>query len=362
MGKRTTFIAAACAAAMSAAGCVTAGDQSFSRRDDDTTSVFCAGQRLPLITAIGGSAPYVKLQLAGKEGLFLIDYGASQSVIEDGVWQLPPKGPPGWTQLSTPTGSIDLVPLGPHNIPGWTSIPKLNFQVTDRNITVPGRGPQIGVLSHGDLFFNQSLEFHYDDPADEHVIISAFGADCSGDALEAAGFKRIRQEGHWAAGGVAPNGVHNGPVAYIRFVQGGATDAATSVRTFAQLDTGLDDLAAPFTIVVNQALLAQLNSSAVRPVRLASIDIIDCMGSGQRQDVYSLPGHLVRIEDESGRTIHVVPNFHLVHSVAGEGCHGISEFDKPAAQLSASFLRDFGTTIFMGQTKEVWIRPSAAAR
>lgn len=322
--------------------------------------VFCPGTRLPVLTGDAGSAPYVELELDGQRGLFLIDSGASQSVIEKGVWELPPPGPR-WSKLDSVGGTIDLVAMGPHNIPGWSSVPMLNFQVADRNITVPGRGKQIGVLGIGDLFFNQSLEFHYENPDDQYVVIGAFGGACPKAPLEDAGFHLIAQQGHWAQGTKAPDGVHNGPVAYINIVPAGGAEVSVGVRTFAQIDTGLDDLVWPFTIVINQPLLESPKSSNSSMVLENSTQIIDCQGRTQRQDVYSLPGHSVRIEDGEGDLVQRVSKFYLVLSAAGEGCHGISEYRAPAAQLGASFLRSFGTTIFVGQRNEVWIRPRAAA-
>lgn len=320
-------------------------------------SAICEGSRVPVLTATGGSAPYVELELAGRTGLFLIDYGASQSVIEEGLWQLPPKPGPRWSILTTSGGVIDLVSMGPNTIPGWTNEQLLNFQVEDRNLTVAGHGDQIGVLGVGDLFFNQSLEFHYENPADQHVFISAWGADCPAALLSAAGLRRIGQEAHWRQGKDAPDGVHNGPVAYISFAAAGAAGASLGISTFAQIDTGLDDSVWPNTVIINRALLDRLNASGTPPVLRNSAEIVDCKGNRLRQEVYALPGHVVRIEDEAGRQLRSVEQFNLIFQAAAPGCHGISEYAQPAAQLGASFLREFGTTVFLGQRSEVWLRP-----
>ncbi|HLL02352.1 MAG TPA: hypothetical protein VK539_17345 [Myxococcaceae bacterium] len=314
--------------------------------------------RIPVLTATDGSAPYVELELVGRRGLFLIDYGASQSVIEEGVWHLPPKPGPRWSTLKTPDGAvIDLVSMGPHTVPGWTKVQMLSFQVDDRNLTVAGHGEQVGVLGVGDLLFNQSAEFHYEDPADQHVVISDFGANCPTAALTAAGLRRIGQQGHWQQGNQAPNGVHNGPVAYVSFAAADAAGTPLGIRTFAQIDTGLDDTVWPRTIIINRPLLDRLKASRTPPVLRDSAEIKDCKGNKQRQEVYILPGHVVRIEDESGAQLRRVAQFHLLFQSAAPGCHGISGHAQPAAQLGASFLREFGTTIFLGQRSEVWMRP-----
>lgn len=318
----------------------------------------CAGTVLPVLTAAGGHAPYVELELAGQAGLFLIDYAASQSVLEQGVWQLPAKPGDRWSTLRAADGStIDLVSMGPHTIPGWVGLPMLNFQIEDRDSEVAGHGPQIGVIAVGDLLFNQSVEFHFEDPGEQHVFISDWGAQCPASDLAAAGLERIDQTGHWAQGPQAPNGVFNGPVVYVSF-EPRSGEGSPIGRTFAQFDTGLDDAVWDRTIIINRPLLDLLKSSA-QPPRLQDTSLIrDCKGDARTQEVYSYAARRLRIENEDGKVIRRVAKFTLIFQDAAGECGGISAHPQPAAQMGASFLREFGTAVFLGQRNEVWVSGS----
>lgn len=314
----------------------------------------CVGTLLPVITATKGHSPYVELEVAGNVGLFLIDYGASQSVLEDGVWDLPPKPGDRWTKMShESTDGIDLVSMGPHNIPGWASVERLDFQIVDRNLTVAGHGPQVGVITPGDLLFNQSVEFHFGD-AGQVVFVSDYGEACSPEQFAEAGMRLIDQTGHWENGEATPDGIFNGPVLHVAFETN--SGEVTFGRTFAQFDTGLDDQVWDRTIIVNRALLDELKSAEVGPVLQGRSTFLDCEGEDRMQEVYLHPNHSLRIEDGMGKLVHKVDAYTLLFQDSAGTCGGITAHNEPAAQLGASFLREFGTTAFVGQRKEVWVK------
>jgi len=244
--------------------------------------------------------------------------------------------------------------MGPNNVPGWSNFPLLNFQIADRNFTVEGRGPQIGVLSVGDLLFNQVVEFHFGGSEAGNISISEYGAECTAEKLEQAGLERIGQEGHWVQGSNAPDGIFNGPVVHIGFSSSLEEEADNSIHAFAQFDTGLDDSVWNRTIIVNRPLLEMLQGLAKPPVPHSTAVITDCTGTERTQQVFLPQGNL-RIENQEGHTIREVADYHILFQDAAPSCGGISGADGPAAQIGASYLREFGTTVFVGQRKEVWV-------
>jgi hypothetical protein len=309
---------------------------------------FCTGTELPITSTTGRNAPYVDLSFEGKGGPFLLDYGASASSIEDGVWVIPSIDP----RIST-DASGQLIKATGLSLPGWATVP-ITLRIFDRNVYLSDKRQQYGVIGV-DLIERQNVELHYEQADKRYVVVSAYNAGCDTTQLKSKGFVKISQAGHWAQGGVAPDGIHNGPVAYFALAdeKGGVT------KTYwAQIDTGYEDSLLVHSIEINKLLLDALQASGTPLVEGQRVQVTGCDKAVHMRRTFTAPGRTLRVRNEADEEVVQLKAFHLLLKEPAEGCGGISTATAPAGQMGASFLKAFGTTIFMGSTKEVWIRPA----
>jgi hypothetical protein len=306
----------------------------------------CGGTTLPISTSPGRNAPYVDLTFEGKTGPFLIDYGASASSLEEGIWAIPSIALRLGHDASGPTTKAEGFGL-----PGWASIP-VTLKIFDRNVYLPDQRQQHGVVGV-DLTESQNVELNYDRADKRSATISAYNAACDTSKFSAAGFVKIGQAGHWAKGGVAPDGIHNGPVAYFSLVDG--KGVATKLY-WAQLDTGYEDSLLAHSIDINTALFTSLQSSGITLSEGPSMQVTGCDGKPHSRRTFTAPAQTLRVQSDTGEVVTQLKSFHFLLKDQAEVCGGISTASTPAGQFGASFLKAFGTTIFMGSTKEVWVR------
>lgn len=310
-----------------------------------TAIAVCHGKPFALDHATSGFAPYVTLALAGKSGPFLIDYGASDSVVESGIW-LTPSGDPRWKP--SPAGA--KFPLGPIDLPGWDApAGKIDFLIEARDINLRPGAKQLGVLG-ADLFPNQIVHFSYTGP--DTVHISPYPApECSASTLQRAGFTQVDQSGHWADGTVAPDGIHNGPVLHGRFL-GAQGQALEGTALWGQLDTGYDDIAYPHSLIVNEPLFDALSRSGLTLRRVGWVTTKTCAGTAQAEVMAA--GEPLAITTGTD-AIGSVRNVHIVRSPK-TACGGISGAAVPAGQFGASFLEAIGEVVVHAPRKEVWLK------
>lgn len=297
---------------------------------------FCPGQRLSIYTPPLSSEPYVALTVGNLTGPFLIDYGATQSSLEGTLWNIE-------------TGPVDMT--GPA-LPGLP--PSNRFLVSNRNMTQQGVGRQHGVIGT-DLLSKMVVELRYENANDEHLVVSS---RCDTSGLAARGFWRFGQRGFFSARSPPGQLLPNVPVLHIDF-QKGWGGAALGAKTWAQIDPGFGDPVRPYSIDVNEAYLAQLKARQVPLVEVDSVVLNDCMNTPRTDRVYVVPGHMLRLEDETGKVMYRQSSFHVV--LKGKGapqCGGIAHMVVPAAQFGASFLRLLGRTIFDPFNEAVWILPT----
>jgi hypothetical protein len=108
---------------------------------------------------------------------------------------------------------------------------------------------------------------------------------------------------------------------------------------------------------VNEPLFAQLAALKPGPVQVGTVRISGCGKEDSVRPVYVMPEWKLRIMDETGvRLARWFDGFYIVVKPTQTTCGGIGPMTQPAAQLGASFLRAFGTTIFMPSTQDLWIR------
>jgi len=189
-----------------------------------------------------------------------------------------------------------------------------------------------------------TTELHYREAGDQHVVLSP--TPC-GAALGSLGFRRISTKGHFSSDlNAVRAGVSNVPVIYVEL--GG-------VRAAAQIDTGYDDSVYHHTIELNPAMFDRVNK-AVRLALVGTVSIKTCADTNKPVPVYVVPHEKLLFEDENGTRLLSFSGFYVLRKEPG-ACGGIGSLSEPAAQIGASFLRDFGTTVFNPKADEIWIRP-----
>ena len=305
----------------------------------------CPGVRVPLKTTALSGAPYADVTLGRVTGPWLIDYGWSVSTISSSYWKKP-----------AANGSLSLSGMSFPHVPAGAR----GYPVQAMGIAHRGVGQQRGVLGI-DLLKDVTAEFHFEDASAPHVVVSK-GA-CTAMPLYDEHFFRIRQTGYFSdRPETHTSGLANIPVVFLRLEErepaGGAQPEQSPV-TWAQIDTGYDDSFWPYSIDINEAYLAQIRKLKVAPVKVGTVQVSGCGNEDSVRDVYTVPGFKLRITDETGIPLaRWFDSYHLILKPKQTKCGGIGPMSVPAAQLGASFLRAFGTTIFMPSTADVWIRTS----
>jgi len=284
----------------------------------DGSKSLCRGQRHAVSTVPHGASPYVRLTAKGVSGQFLFDYGSTKSSLTSIVFASS-HGSLGAGDLSVPgfKGGQFALERG-----GFSSLPS---------------GPLLGTIGT-DLLSQLSVQF-----TAGSVFLGK--GTCPADRLRALGFVPINQRGFFSSDIAAVDPGHaNVPIVYVSF--GG-------IRTFAQLDTGYDDLRYIHTIDINQALFDRLIVSGAELEQLDELRLETCEGSETRK-VYRMKNRHAVIEDEYAHPILATSDV-VLSLKRPNGCGGIAAMSTPAAQLGASFLGSFGTIIFDGKSETVWL-------
>lgn len=289
-----------------------------SARGDDG---LCGGKRYEVRTIPNGASPYIELGAQGASRPVLLDYGSTRSSIARNA-------------LARPDELTASLPL-----------PGLNggsFELGTYDAPATPAGGRLAVIGT-DLLSQFSVEL-----TGTAVFLSA--PPCPPEALRGHGLVPVAQKGFFSA---APSSgpYPNVPVVFLRF--GG-------VRTWAQIDTGYDDLAYAHSIDVNEALFERLSASGMVLNRVPDVQVSTCEGLESRS-VYTVKDRPVAIESDDGTPIAQMQTYHLIVKQAN-GCGGIGAMKIPAAQLGASFLRTFGTVVFDPGSETVWLKSEAGER
>jgi hypothetical protein len=129
----------------------------------------------------------------------------------------------------------------------------------------------------------------------------------------------------------------------------------------AQVDTGYDDgLHAP-SLNINRAWFHQLARSVrLEPHPEANLTLSTCAGVSEQVLAYRLPPgkavELVGCDGSAVRRLQGVTLFLKDTPPAARRCGGIGTWDRPAAQLGASFVND-GTLVVDPFRQRLWFRP-----
>jgi len=302
----------------------------------------CLGDALPV--QVVHQMPYVTVQVDGRPGAFVIDFGADVSAITPAGFSGSPPHPVAGT--SDRYARFDF--FGP-----WTGV-RLLPQPT---APVVGGIRQAGVI--GTNFLGQHV-VTLDYPG-HRVFRSAPGAFCSDARLRAAGFQALSTRGYYAANTAAlqcpsagmPGRCPNIPVLPVRI---------GTVSAVAQIDTGFDDGQVPHSMNINLPFLNALQAAGIRlvPRPDISLTLSTCQaGVTEVVEAWSLPPGVALefMGIEGGRVRHVEDATLFVKRTppAARVCGGIGTWPQPAAQLGASFFAK-GALIVDPHSARVWLR------
>ena len=317
------------AAGLAVLFCVVASTTGLAGDVNRTSSQRCGGETFRLSQVAGGSAPYVHLSAGGQSGAFLLDYGTTSSTVSRARFPVSAK-------------ARDLT-LGNFSLPSFR---KGRFAAVDYANKAAPAGGQLGVVGT-DFLSLLTADFSYR-PGQADVVLSA--APCDAARLIKRGLVPISQAGFFSNKPGKRRGARpNVPVVFVRF---------GAVVAWGQVDTGYDDLTAPLSIDINDALYAKLQSAGVDLRRRSDVVVSTCAGSELRP-AYEIAS--VTVQSDKGLPIRQFGHVTLLRKTS-KACGGIAQLSEPAAQVAASLLREIGEVVIDPKSKTVWLKPDPAAR
>ncbi len=287
----------------------------FGIRDEES---LCDGRPYALSTTSNGASPYIGLSADGVFGQFLLDYGVTKSSLSA-------------TAFAASGGPLKNVAI---SLPGFKDG---SFVLSRYDLPLQPDVGQFGVIGT-DFLSLLSVQFTGD--------VAFLGTQpCQSNALRARGLVPIAQSGFFTSDLLRIDGKHpNVPVVFL-----GLGD----VHTWAQIDTGYDDVLYANSVDINEDLFERLTNSGAALDHLADISVSTCEGSESRH-VYALKDRPLVIETDQAAPIARIETYHLILKPVN-GCGGIAAMAIAAAQLGASFLRIFGTVVFDPRCETVWL-------
>jgi hypothetical protein len=278
----------------------------------------CYGRQYPLHRVSNGASPYIELSTGGVSGQFLLDYGTTVSILSRSAF----------ATLREESRSS----------PSFAGVKQAHFVIRPIDMPLQPAGNQVGTIGTN---FLSVLSIQI---AGNKAYVGS--EPCPSDALRVAGLVPIAQRGFFSSNPAMIDSNHpNVPIVFLQLGE---------VHTFAQIDTGYEDIIYPHSLDINEALFKQLVAAGIDLDHLANIRVSTCQGAEIRP-VYTVRNRPLVIETERASPILRVDRFHLVLKPAN-GCGGIGAMSVPAAQLGASFLQLFETVIFDPQSGAVWFK------
>ena len=222
-------------------------------------------------------------------------------------------------------------------------------------------GSPLGIFGT-DILRTVTTELHFEDTTDPHLVF--VDPSCGNDAGPGAGYTRIRQTNFFSSHPETHTShLPNVPVVFIELEERSTDLERPSLprpkrteRVWAQLDTGYADTYWPYSVDINEPYLARLKETVPSLVLAGLVPVSGCGQEDTLRQVYVAPGwRLAVVPDIPQRPI-AFNSFHLVVKPRTTECGGIGPMPVPAAQLGASFLKAFGTTLIMPTRSELWIK------
>jgi hypothetical protein len=291
----------------------------------------CPGGSISLDTSLA-SRPFVRMQLAGRTGNFLVDTAASVSSVDGAAFSLTP-GSNARLEGST-----------------FPTITGGNFTVFDWSKAPAPPGGLAGVIGI-DFLSLRVAEFHYDAPA-PYLYVSM--QRCPPHQFEDAGFTSISQDGYYSSDPtrLRPNTL-NIPVVFIRI---------GSVIAPAQIDSGFGEASSVRGVVqVNEALFAVLRNAgiAMTPFTDISFSLTDCRGNISTPALWQASGVPIQITTREGKALRQYEELLLEVKPTPAACGGIATSPEPMGQIGAEYLRRWGTVVLDPFNERVWLKAQA---
>jgi hypothetical protein len=293
-------------------------------RSSERAEYRCAGERFELRTVTGGASPYIQLAAGNKRGSFLLDYGTTQSSLSRDVFQGGAEG-----------GDIAIDNL---SLP---SFPTGRFKVAKYWIGDQPPGGQMGIIGT-DFLSLLTADFSFRSGRGD-VVLSA--EPCDSNVLRKRGMVAVRQLGFFTSdlSKLAP-ATPNVPVLFLDI--GG-------VSVPAQIDTGYDDRNIPPSIDINEALYEKLVAAGIHLTGGGAGTVATCSGVTTNK-VYVAPQTRISLKTDDGREIRQISGASLIRKIVN-GCGGIADMQRPAAQLGASIISGLGSIVFDAKSELVWV-------
>jgi hypothetical protein len=291
----------------------------------------CPGGSIPLDISVAAT-PFVRMQLAGRNGNFLVDTAASVSSVDGAAFSLTP-GSNARLEGST-----------------FPTIAGGNFAVFDWSKAPAPPGGLAGVIGT-DFLSLRVAEFHYD-AREPYLEVSA--QRCPPRQFEDAGFTSISQDGYYSSDPtrLRPN-TRNIPVVFIRI---------GSVIAAAQIDSGFGESSGVRGVVqINEALFAALRNAgiAMTPFTEISFSLTDCRGNVSIPALWQARGVPLQITTGEGKTLRQYEELLLEIKPTPAACGGIATSPEPMGQIGAEYLRRWGSFVLDPFNERVWLKAQA---
>jgi hypothetical protein len=281
-------------------------------------AALCGGRQYQRDSVPNGGPPYIGLSADGVFGQFLLDYGSTASSLSASAFG----------------GSNRLVRHTDLSLPG---VRDGTFTLRRFDTPLKPVGRQLGVIGT-DILSLLTVQM-----TGNTVFVGT--QPCDSSALRARGLVPIAQKDFFSSDPSTIDGKHpNVPVVFLRLGE---------VHTWAQIDTGYDDVVYRHSVDINEALFKRLIREGMTLDHLADINVSTCEGQESRH-VYTVKDRSISIETNDSTPIRRIGAFYLILKPVN-GCGGIAAMSVPAAQFGASFLRTFKTIVFDPQFGTVWL-------
>jgi hypothetical protein len=288
----------------------------------------CPGGSIPLDISIAAT-PYVRMQLAGRNGNFLVDTAASASSVDGATFSLTP-GSNARLEGST-----------------FPTITGGNFAVFDWSHAPAPPGGLAGVIGT-DFLSLRVAEFHYD-AREPYLGVSE--ERCPPRHFEDAGFTSISQDGYFSSDPTRLRAsTLNIPVAFIR---------VGSVIAPAQIDSGFSETSGVRGVVqINEALFAELRNAGIAmiPFTEITLSVTDCRGGAFVPALWQVKGALLQITTREGKALFEYEELLLEVKPTPPACGGIAASPEPMGQIGAEYLRRWGTVVLDPFNERVWLK------